>query len=80
MASTSFSSLNHFVFSWIIDTGATDFVTWSLSLFSTYKTVDHLFVKLPNNKKVVVSHVGTIKLSYLLILENVFCVILFPTI
>ena len=59
---------------WIIDTGATDHIICSLSLFTSITAKISTNVKLPNGKFVVVTHIETIQISANLILTNVLCV------
>ncbi|KAF7143763.1 hypothetical protein RHSIM_Rhsim05G0166600 [Rhododendron simsii] len=58
---------------WIIDTGATNHMCSSLTLFTTYKSCPtQSFVQLPDGSSTQITHIGTIKLSPTLALENVF--------
>ncbi|KAF7131949.1 hypothetical protein RHSIM_Rhsim09G0112600 [Rhododendron simsii] len=58
---------------WIIDTGATNHMCSSLTLFTTYKSCPtQSFVELPDGSSTQITHIGTIKLSPTLTLENVF--------
>jgi hypothetical protein len=59
---------------WIIDTGATDHMVNSISLFTTITAIVSTSVKLPNGDLVAVTHIGTIKISKHLILTDVLCV------
>jgi hypothetical protein len=59
---------------WIIDTGATDHIINCPSLFTTITAVVSSFVKLPNGSVVPVTHIGTVFISYNLILTEVLCV------
>lgn len=63
--------------SWILDTGATDHMVCSSSIFSSNTTFVSFSVTLPNGDMASVSHVGTIKFIDPIILENVLCVPLF---
>ena len=45
---------------WILDTGATDHIVHSLSLFTHITSSVSTFVQLPNGEKVTVTHIGTI--------------------
>ncbi|XP_075473941.1 uncharacterized protein LOC142504998 [Primulina tabacum] len=56
--------------SWIIDTGATHHIYCSLRLFHDSKPF-YSSVTLPNNSKVSVTHIGTVRLSSELILKDV---------
>ncbi|XP_019439014.1 PREDICTED: uncharacterized protein LOC109344717 [Lupinus angustifolius] len=49
--------------SWILDSGATVYVTNGLSNFACYKHVKPIYVKLPNNMTIMAKHSGTIRLS-----------------
>lgn len=62
---------------WIIDTGASNYMTNSISLFSSNIKKCQSHVSLPNGKSVSVSHIGTIHLFHSLVLENVLCVLSF---
>jgi len=57
--------------SWIINTGATDHMICSFSLFTTVIASVSKLVKLPNGNFVPVTHIGTVRLSSTLILTNV---------
>lgn len=59
---------------WIIDTGASNHMINSVSLFSSYITLCHSTVKLPDGQSATVSFVGTVSLSPTLVLKNVLCV------
>ena len=59
---------------WILDTGATDHIVHSLSLFTHITSSISTFVQLPNGEKVIVTHIGTIQVTPTLKLENVLCV------
>nr|DAD40346.1 TPA_asm: hypothetical protein HUJ06_014669 [Nelumbo nucifera] len=56
---------------WILDSGATDHITNSLSNFSTYAPVTNTHVVLPNNQKVSVSYIRTVIFSPNFVLHNV---------
>ncbi|XP_052477253.1 uncharacterized protein LOC128032616 [Gossypium raimondii] len=45
---------------WIVDTGATDHITHSLSSFTFYKRIKPIFVTLPNGSKVAAHFSGTV--------------------
>jgi hypothetical protein len=57
--------------SWVLDTGATDHMICSFSLFTTVIASVSKLVKLPNGNFVPVTHIGTVRLSSTLILTNV---------
>ena len=59
---------------WVIDTGATDHIVCSMHLLTSFNTISHIVVELPNGEAALVTHVGTIKLSSHITLTNVFCV------
>jgi hypothetical protein len=59
---------------WIIDTGATDHIICSISLFTSITTTLSTNVRLPNGKLAAVTHIGTIQISANLLLTNVLCV------
>ncbi|EOY26809.1 Cysteine-rich RLK (RECEPTOR-like protein kinase) 8 [Theobroma cacao] len=56
---------------WIVDSGATDHICYSLDSFESTKTVNNCYVELPNDRKATVSHIGIVKLSPTLTLKNV---------
>jgi predicted aspartyl protease len=60
--------------SWIIDTGATDYMVSSPSLFTSITAIVSTHVNLPNGSIAAVTHIGTIKLSEILTLTEVLCV------
>jgi len=60
--------------SWIIDTGATDHMISTVSLFTSVTATISSRVKLPNGNYAMVTHIGTVKLSEHLILHDVLCV------
>jgi hypothetical protein len=68
---TSFLQIHH---TWIIDTGATDHMIRSVTLFASITAVISHKVKLPNGHFAPVTHIGTVQLSEHLILTNVLCV------
>ena len=80
------SNLRHSVFSaqithrtafggnvWVIDTGATDHIVYSIHLLNDFTAVNCV-VALPNGETALVTHIGSICLSENLILTNVLCV------
>ena len=69
---TSHSNIKHN--SWILDTGATDHMVYSISCLSTITSTIQATVELPNGNMVPVTHIGTVKLSSSLILTDVLCV------
>jgi hypothetical protein len=58
---------------WIIDTGATDHMICSISLFTSITSITSKTVKLPNGQYDTVTHIGTVKISETFILIDVFC-------
>ena len=59
---------------WIIDTGATDHMICSTSLFTHITSVVSKTVRLPNGQHASVTHIGTIKISESFVLTNVLCI------
>ena len=59
---------------WILDSGATDHMIHSLQFFTSVTSIVHFSAKLPNGDMAKVTHIGTIKLTSTLTLENVFCI------
>ncbi|XP_019423021.1 PREDICTED: uncharacterized protein LOC109332492 [Lupinus angustifolius] len=59
---------------WVLDTGATDHVCFSLSEFQSFIKIDHIQIRLPNGSKVVSSIAGTVIFSKDLCLSNVLCI------
>nr|KYP44658.1 hypothetical protein KK1_033817 [Cajanus cajan] len=57
--------------SWILDSGATDHVSSSLTHFHSYNQIDPISIKLPNSHHVHATHSGIIYLSASIILSNV---------
>ena len=62
---------------WVLDTGATDHIIDSTSLFTKITSSISSFVHFPNGEKVLVTHIGTVQLTSTLILEDVICVLAF---
>ena len=70
LASTAISSSPSNV--WIIDTGASNHICFSLSLLTQYSPCPSLsFVQLPNGSRASVTHTGSISFSGSLHLDNV---------
>ena len=68
---TSFNDTN-----WIVDSGATDYITPHLYLLSAYVPVTKSFyITMPNRRQARVHHIGTIVLSKDIILNDVFHVL-----
>ena len=59
---------------WVIDTGASDHIVYSIQLLTSYTKISHTMVELPNGEVVIVTHIGTIQLSSHITLTNVLCV------
>ena len=59
---------------WILDNGATNHMVHSLHFFTSITSIVHFSIKLPNGDRAKVTHIGTIKLSSTLTLENVLCI------
>lgn len=58
---------------WIIDSGATNHMCYSLNLFASYKARNTPFsVQLPDGSDAPIAHIGTVHLSPTLTLHNVF--------
>ncbi|XP_056864308.1 uncharacterized protein LOC130511370 [Raphanus sativus] len=60
--------------SWIIDSGASSHVCSSIDMFDSFVSVSSVTVTLPNDSKVPITHVGTIKITDSLILYDVLLV------
>lgn len=56
---------------WILNSGATDHMVHSLHFFTSITSIVQIFVKLPNGDMAKVTHIGTVKLTSTLTLENV---------
>ena len=56
---------------WILDTGATNHVTYDLNQLSVFYKIKPITVKLPNNSTVVAEFAGTKNFSDSLVLFNV---------
>jgi len=59
---------------WIIDTGATDHMVHSISMFSSITCLSNTYVYLLNGERALVTHIGIVHLTEKLILHNVLCV------
>jgi hypothetical protein len=59
---------------WIVDTGATDHMVYSLSSFTSITSAIHSYIHLPNGQKVLATHIGSVQISHTLTLTNVLCV------
>lgn len=56
---------------WVLDIGAIDHIIYSVSLLTSITSLTQCVVELRNGESAQVSHVGSIRLSANLILENV---------
>ncbi|CAJ2668236.1 unnamed protein product [Trifolium pratense] len=66
-------------FVWILDTGATDHISFHFQSFTSFKSIKPVPVSLPNGNKILASISGTVQLTPTLVLHNVlyipeFCV------
>lgn len=68
---TNINSLSKSTNIWILDTGATDHITCNLGYFNTYNNIQGAMVNLPTGQSIPVTHIGNIKLTDDLWLENV---------
>jgi hypothetical protein len=59
---------------WIIDTGATDHMIYSISFFTSITSVVSKSVRLPNGQCTSVTYIGTIKISESFVLTDVLCI------
>lgn len=59
---------------WVLDTGATNHIVCLVHLFTSFTTISHTIVELPNGETAVVTHIGIVKLSSHITLTNVLCV------
>jgi hypothetical protein len=59
---------------WIIDTGATDHMICTVSLFTTITAEVSQKVRLPNGQFASVTHIGTVRISESFILTDVLCI------
>lgn len=57
---------------WILDSGATDHIVFSLSLFTSYTKIASIIARLSNGQQILATHSGTVKLNEALILNNIF--------
>lgn len=57
---------------WILDSGATDHICSSICMFESFKPVSSVYVKLPNDHNASVTHIGTVRVTPNLILQDVF--------
>lgn len=77
--STSLTTHTHYslhisYIAWILDTGVTDHMACSTTLFTTITSTVSYFVKLPNDHSALVTHIGTIHLTNSIIFHDVLCV------
>lgn len=59
---------------WVLDTRATDHIIHSITLFTKITSSISTFVQFPNDERVNVTYIGTIQVTFTLVLENVLCV------
>lgn len=79
MNATGFMAGNRFCFftsinnnTWIVDSGASDHITYDLSLLQKVRSIqDHCYITLPNGKKAQIRNTGSMTLSPDLILRDV---------
>ena len=58
----------------VLDTTATDHIICPVSLLSTISSLTQCVVELPNGESAQVTHIGIVRLSTTLVLDNVLCV------
>ena len=61
------NKIAHNAETWVLDTGATDHIIHSISLFTSITSSLSSFVHLPNGEMVLVTHIGTVQLTPTLI-------------
>ena len=59
---------------WILDGGAIDYIVHSIHYFTSITSVVQISVRLPNGDMAKVTHIGNVKLTSTLILDNVLCI------
>ena len=59
---------------WVIDTGASDHIVYSMTLLHSITYVTNCIVELPNGESAQVTHIGFVHLSSTLTIHNVLCV------
>ena len=59
---------------WILDIKATDHMVHSIHYYTSITSVVQISVRLPNGDMAKVTHIGTVRLTSILILENVPCI------
>jgi len=57
--------------SWIIDSGATDHICSSLTYFTSYHQINHIFVKFPNGNEVIANYSGSVFLNQNHVIDDV---------
>jgi len=57
---------------WVIDTGATHYITSNFQIFSSVSKVTPITMRLPNNQTIITDISGTVQLSDLIILKDVY--------
>ena len=67
-------TINNFISSfssWIIDSGAIDHISSSLTYFTSYHQIDPIYVKLPNGNQVIANYSGSVFLNQNHVIDNV---------
>ncbi|XP_075655657.1 uncharacterized protein LOC142625816 [Castanea sativa] len=59
---------------WVIDTGATNHMVYSISCFFSITATLNTHINLPNGEVALVTHISTVRISNTLLLQNVLCV------
>ena len=75
--SSSVNTLHIGSTNWILDSGATNHMVHSLHFFKSITFSIQISVKLPNDDRVKVTHIGTVQVSASLLLENFLCILSF---
>ncbi|CAN1766532.1 Retrovirus-related Pol polyprotein from transposon TNT 1-94 [Linum perenne] len=56
---------------WVVDSGATDHIAYSIDFLDHYQAISNSFVSLPNGESVPITHIGTVVLNKNLVLQGV---------
>ncbi|CAN1328951.1 Retrovirus-related Pol polyprotein from transposon RE2 [Linum perenne] len=56
---------------WILDTGATDHMICDIAYFSSFHPILNTYITLPNNIRVLATHIGVVNISKSIILHDV---------
>ncbi|CAN1752640.1 Retrovirus-related Pol polyprotein from transposon RE1 [Linum perenne] len=56
---------------WVVDSGATDHITYSVQCLDQYQAVSNSFVSLPNGEMVPITHIGSVVFNKDMVLRNV---------